>query len=56
MLQQMLRQLFVLIPLAYFLASFGNLDMVWYAYLIAEVVVMLVFLPLAFKTFRNHFA
>lgn len=56
MLQQMLRQLFVLIPLAYFLASFGNLDVVWYAYLIAEVVVMLVFLPLAFKTFRKHFA
>lgn len=56
MLQQVLRQLFVLIPLAYFLASFGRLELVWYAYPIAEIVVMVIFIPFAVSAYKKSFA
>lgn len=35
------RQLFVLLPAAYLLSLSGNVDLVWWAFLIAEVVSVL---------------
>lgn len=55
MIQSVLRQLVVLVPVAYILAQFNNLDLVWYAYPIAEVAVVLMFAPLAIKTYRKCF-
>ena len=55
MIQSILRQLVVLVPLAYVLAQFGKLDLVWYAYPIAEIAVALIFAPIAYKTYRKHF-
>ena len=55
MVQSILRQLAVLVPLAYLLAQFGKLDIVWLAYPIAEILVVLIFIPMAYKTYRLHF-
>ena len=55
MLQSVLRQIGVLIPMAYYIASYGVLDYVWYAYPIAEIVVVIIFVPLVIRTYRVKF-
>lgn len=55
MIQSIMRQLVVLVPLAYILAQFNNLDLVWYAYPIAEIIVATSFSPLAYKTYKRYF-
>ena len=55
MIQSILRQLVILIPVAYLLASFGNLDLVWYCYPIAEIAVVMIYVPLVIKTYHKAF-
>ena len=55
MIQSILRQLVILIPVAYLLASFGNLDLVWYCYPIAEIAVVIIYVPLVIKTYHKAF-
>ncbi len=55
MIQSILRQLGILIPCAYLLSALGGLDVVWYAYPIAEILVVLIFIPLVIKIYRNGF-
>lgn len=55
MIQSIMRQLVILIPVAYLLASFGNLDLVWYSYPIAEIAVVIIFVPLAIKSYHQAF-
>ncbi len=54
MVQSVLRQIGFLIPAAYVLARFG-LDYVWYAYPIAEILVVLIFVPLALRSYHRAF-
>lgn len=55
MLMSLLRQLICLVPMAYLFANFGGLNQVWWAYLCAEIVVMILFSPLAIKTVNKQF-
>ena len=55
MIQSMLRQLGILIPVAYLLSNI-SLDAVWYAYPIAEIAVVLIFIPLVIKAYKGAFA
>ena len=55
MIQSILRQIGFLVPLAYLFARTGRLELVWYAYPIAEFLVLVIFLPLAIKAFRMYF-
>lgn len=55
MIQSFLRQIILLIPIAYFLSTFNDLDLVWWAYPIAEIIVTLIFIPLTINTYRKHF-
>lgn len=55
MVQSVLRQIGFLIPAAYVLANFG-LDYVWYAYPIAEILVVVIFVPLALRSYHHAFA
>ncbi len=54
MIQSMLRQLGILIPVAYLLSNI-SLDAVWYAYPIAEIAVVLIFIPLVIKAYKGAF-
>ena len=54
MIQSICRQLIFLIPAAYVLANLG-LDAVWYAYVIAEVLVCIIFAPILYKVYQNVF-
>ena len=54
MIQSMLRQLGILIPVAYLLSNI-SLDAVWYAYPIAEIAVVLIFIPLVIKACKGAF-
>ncbi len=55
MLQSILRQIGILIPLAYFLSRTGRLELVWYAYPLAEFAVFLLFIPLVIRQYHLHF-
>lgn len=55
MMQSILRQVGILIPMAYVLAQFGVLDYVWYAYPIAEIVVVILYIPLVIRAYRKVF-
>lgn len=55
LLMSLLRQLVFIIPLAWLLGSLGGLQAVWFAYPAAEVLVTLIFIPLAFKTVKRAF-
>lgn len=54
MFQSMSRQLFILLPLAFFLSQF-SLRAVFLAYPIAEIMVALIFAPILFKQINKHF-
>ncbi|MBR0462701.1 MAG: MATE family efflux transporter [Erysipelotrichaceae bacterium] len=55
MIQSVLRQIILLVPIAWFISTFGNVDLVWYAYPIAEIIVCLLFVPLTIRIYRQHF-
>ena len=55
MFQSVMRQLALLIPIAYYLSTFGRLELVWWAYPIAETIVALIFIPLTIKVYKAHF-
>ncbi len=55
MIQSILRQIGFLIPIAYLLSNI-SLEAVWYAYPIAEVLVVIIFIPLVIRSYRKAFA
>ncbi len=55
MLMSVLRQLVILLPVAYLLCRFASAAYVWWAYPIAEVAVIAVFLPIALATIKKVF-
>ena len=55
MIQSILRQLGFLIPAAYLLSNI-SLEAIWYAYPIAEIAVVIIFVPMIIKLYRNAFA
>ncbi len=54
MIQSILRQIGFLIPFAYLLSNI-SLEAVWYSYPIAEVLVVIIFIPLVIKAYRKAF-
>lgn len=54
MIQSILRQLGILIPLAWFLSQFG-LHAVFYAYPIAEAVILAIFIPIVLRAYKKNF-
>ena len=54
MMESIMRQIIFLVPAAYLLSNI-SLEAVFYAYPIAEVLVVLVFIPLTIKTYRKAF-
>lgn len=54
MIQSILRQLGILIPVAWFLSQFG-LHAVFYAYPIAEIIILIAFLPIGIKAYKKNF-
>ena len=55
MMQSILRQIVLLVPIAYLLSRTGVLANVWYAYPISELIVCLIYIPLTIMTFKRHF-
>ncbi|MBR3227113.1 MAG: MATE family efflux transporter [Erysipelotrichaceae bacterium] len=55
MLQSILRQIVLLIPIAYWLSGMGEPKLVWYAYPISEAIVTFIFIPLTIRIFHQHF-
>ena len=53
MIVSIMRQLFVLIPVAYLLARFGGLHVVWWAFPIAEVISLVVSLTFLVRIYRT---
>ncbi len=55
MLLSVFRQLILLVPIAYALALLVGLDGVWWAYVVADILVVLIFVPVAYKTIKKAF-
>lgn len=55
MMMSILRQLVCLIPLAYIFGKLWGLDAVWVSYPIAELMVVLIYAPICYKTFKYSF-
>ncbi len=55
MLMSMLRQLVFLLPIALFISAVIDVVQIWWAYPIAEVLVAIIFMPIAFRTIRKVF-
>ncbi len=47
------RMIIILLPAAYLLSMIGNVDYVWYAFLIADAVAVTISLPLFLRTMKN---
>ncbi|MBQ9709682.1 MAG: MATE family efflux transporter [Clostridia bacterium] len=56
MLMSILRQLVILLPVAIFICLVFKAGYIWWAYPIAEIAVVAVFIPIAFKTISKVFA
>ncbi len=56
LLMSLLRQLVILLPVAWIMGQLVGLTGVWTCYAIAEVAVMLIFLPISIRTIRTAFA
>lgn len=52
----LLRQVVIILPISALFAHFWGLSGVWFSYPIAEIAVVLIFLPLALSTVRKKFA
>lgn len=55
LIMSLLRQLVIIIPLAWILGKAGGLQAVWYCYPAAEILVLVLFFPIAAKTLRLCF-
>jgi putative MATE family efflux protein len=55
LIMSLLRQLGILLPLAVLFKSIWGLKGVWYSYPIAEVIVLIIFLPISIKTIHKLF-
>ena len=55
MIVSFLRQIIVLLPVAYLLGKFGDLKHIWYAFPISETVSFVVLLILSKKVFTKVF-
>ena len=47
------RQLVALLPVAYFLAQFGNVNLIWWAFPIAELISIIMTILFMFRIFRT---
>ena len=47
------RQLVALLPVAYFLAQFGNVNLIWWAFPIAELISIIMTIIFMFRIFRT---
>ncbi|MFV0480309.1 MAG: MATE family efflux transporter [Anaerorhabdus sp.] len=56
MMMSLLRQMILLVPLAYLLGQAFGVNGIWYTYLISEVVVVLSFTPYCYKVYKQAFA
>lgn len=55
MLMTILRQLVFLVPLAFIFGRLWGLNGVWIAYPVAEIIVVLIYVPICYKTFKEAF-
>ncbi|MBQ7165137.1 MAG: MATE family efflux transporter, partial [Clostridia bacterium] len=55
MFMSILRQVGVLLPAAFLLSLLAGVDLIWWSYPIAEIVVIVIFFPLALKTIKKVF-
>lgn len=55
MMMSVLRQIVCLIPLAFIFGKFWGLNAVWVAYPVAEIMVVLIYAPICYKTFKYSF-
>lgn len=55
MIMTILRQLVFLVPLAYLFGQLWGLNGVWVAYPVAEIIVVLIYVPICYKTFKEAF-
>ncbi|MBQ9482022.1 MAG: MATE family efflux transporter [Clostridia bacterium] len=55
MFMSVLRQVGVLLPAAFLLSLLAGVDLIWWSYPIAEIVVIVIFFPLALKTIKKVF-
>lgn len=55
MIMTILRQLVFLVPLAYLFGQLWGLNGVWIAYPVAEIIVVLIYVPICYKTFKEAF-
>lgn len=55
MMMSVLRQIVCLIPLAYIFGKLWGLNAVWVAYPVAEIMVVLIYAPICYKTFKYSF-
>lgn len=55
LIMSLLRQLVFIIPLAWVLGQLGGLSAVWFCYPAAEVLVAVIFIPIALKTIQRSF-
>jgi len=55
MFMSILRQVGVLLPAAFLLSLLAGVNLIWWSYPIAEIVVIVIFFPLALKTIKKVF-
>ncbi len=55
MMISVLRQMVLLVPLAYLLGGVWGLQGVWLAYPIAEIIVVIIFAPMCYKAYKQAF-
>ena len=55
LVMSLLRQLVFIIPLAWILGQLGGLGAVWFSYPAAELLVAVIFVPIALKTIKKSF-
>ena len=56
LLMSLLRQLVILLPVAWIMGQLVGLTGVWTCYAIAEIAVVLIFLPISIRTIKTAFA
>lgn len=55
MMMSLLRQIIVLVPAAYFLGKVGGLSLLWYSFILSEIVVDIIYVPICLKMVKNKF-
>ncbi|MEG0177596.1 MATE family efflux transporter [Anaerorhabdus sp.] len=55
MIMTLLRQLIFLVPFAFIFGEIWGLNGVWASYPVAEIIVVLIYIPICYKTFKKAF-